>query len=114
MRIVSLLPSATEIICSLGLNDQLVGVTHECDYPSFVVDLPKVTQTLIPHDASSAEIDSLVRERLQTQKALYTLDMPTLETLQPDLIVTQALCDVSPWRKKKCVPLLARYPVCRG
>jgi iron complex transport system substrate-binding protein len=94
MRIVSLLPSATEIICSLGLNDQLVGVTHECDYPPFVVDLPKVTQTLIPHDASSAQIDLLVRERLQTQKALYSLDMPTLEKLRPDLIVTQALCDV--------------------
>jgi iron complex transport system substrate-binding protein len=94
MRIVSLLPSATEIVATLGLNDQLVGVTHECDYPPFVKALPKVTRTLIPHDASSARIDSLVREKLQTQKALYTLDMPTLEKLRPNLIVTQALCDV--------------------
>lgn len=94
MRIVSLLPSATEIICALGLDDQLVGVTHECDYPAFVTRLPKVTQTLIPHDAPSARIDALVRERLQTQRALYTLDLPTLESLKPDLIVTQALCDV--------------------
>ena len=94
MRIVSLLPSATEIVCELGLGDNLVGVTHECDYPHFVVDLPRVTRTLIPHDASSREIDTLVRERLTTQKALYTLDMPTLERLAPDLIVTQALCDV--------------------
>lgn len=94
MRIVSLLPSATEIVCELGLGDDLVGVTHECDYPPFVGALPKVTRTLIPHDASSRDIDALVRERLLTQKALYTLDMPTLERLAPDLIVTQALCDV--------------------
>ncbi len=94
MRIVSLLPSATEIICGLGLRDQLVGVTHECDYPAGVSDLPKVTQTLIPHDATSGQIDSLVRERLQHQNALYSLDMPVLESLRPDLIVTQALCDV--------------------
>lgn len=94
MRIVSLLPSATEIVCALGLGDDLVGVTHECDHPRFVVGLPKVTQTLIPHDASSRDIDALVRERLKTQRALYTLDLPTLERLAPDLIVTQALCDV--------------------
>jgi iron complex transport system substrate-binding protein len=94
MRIVSLLPSATEIVCDLGLGDDLVGVTHECDHPRFVADLPKVTRTLIPHDAISRDIDALVRERLKTQKALYTLDLPTLERLRPDLIVTQALCDV--------------------
>ena len=94
MRIVSLLPSATEIICTLGLGDHLVGVTHECDYPEFVARLPKVTRTLIPSDASSAAIDGLVRQRLKTQLALYTLDLPTLERLDPDLIVTQALCDV--------------------
>jgi iron complex transport system substrate-binding protein len=94
MRIVSLLPSATEIICQLGLGEQLVGVTHECDFPPFVAKLPKVTRTLIPHEASSREIDALVQERMKTQRALYTLDLPTLERLAPDLIVTQALCDV--------------------
>lgn len=94
MRIVSLLPSATEIICALGLKDQLVGVTHECDYPPFVCQLPKVTRTLIPAEASSGEIDRLVRQRLQTERALYTLDLPVLQVLRPDLIVTQALCDV--------------------
>jgi iron complex transport system substrate-binding protein len=94
MRIVSLLPSATEIVCELGLGEHLVGVTHECDYPPFVRTLPKVTRTLIPHDASSRDIDALVRERLKTQRALYTLDLPTLEKLWPELIVTQALCDV--------------------
>jgi iron complex transport system substrate-binding protein len=94
MRIVSLLPSATEIICALGLEDELVGVTHECDYPPVVRHLPKVTNTLIPAEAPSADIDRLVRERLRTNRALYTLDLPTLEGLRPDLIVTQALCDV--------------------
>ena len=94
MKIVSLLPSATEIVCQLGLGDQLVGVTHECDYPPFVQQLPKVTKTLIPHQATSREIDALVRERSQTQAALYSLDLPVLQRLQPDLLVTQALCDV--------------------
>jgi iron complex transport system substrate-binding protein len=94
MRIVSLLPSATEIVCELGLGGQLVGVTHECDYPSFVRQLPKVTRTLIPHDATSRQIDGLVRERLKTKKALYTLDQAVLERLRPELIVTQSLCEV--------------------
>jgi iron complex transport system substrate-binding protein len=94
VKIVSLLPSATEIVCQLGLGESLVGVTHECDFPPFVKSLPKVTRTLIPHDATSHQIDALVRERLKSQKALYTLDLPTLEQLQPDLLVTQALCDV--------------------
>ncbi|MCS7270327.1 MAG: cobalamin-binding protein [Gemmataceae bacterium] len=91
---VSLLPSATEIICSLGLEEQLVGVTHECDYPEWVSRLPRVTRSLIPAGAGSRQIDALVREKLQTQRALYTLDWPVLEQLCPDLLVTQALCDV--------------------
>ena len=94
MRIISLLPSATEIICALGLEKQLVGVTHECDFPEFVRALPKVTRTPIPSHASSADIDELVRGQLKTSQSLYTLDLPTLESLRPDLIVTQALCEV--------------------
>lgn len=94
MRIVSLLPSATEMLCELGLADDLVGVTHECDEPPFVAGLPKVTRTLVPVESSSREIDELVRERLKAGRALYSLDMPTLERLRPELIVTQALCDV--------------------
>lgn len=94
MRIVSLLPSATEIICSLGLADFLVGVSHECDYPAQVMALPKVTTSLIPEAASSREIDALVREKLKTSKALYSLNQSVLEKLKPDLIITQALCDV--------------------
>jgi iron complex transport system substrate-binding protein len=94
VRIVSLLPSATEIICQLGLSDQLVGVTHECDYPDVVQRLPKVTRSFIPSDAASREIDCLVSERLRSARALYTLDLPVLRTLRPELIVTQTLCDV--------------------
>lgn len=94
MRIASLLPSATEMICGLGLRDSLVAVSHECDYPNEVIDLPKVTQTLIPEQATSNQIDSLVRERIKTELALYELDRAVFRSIEPDLIVTQALCDV--------------------
>lgn len=94
MRIVSLLPSATEIICQVGLAEHLVGVSHECDYPSFVKKLPSVTGSLIPKNASSAEIDEAVRKQLNSEKALYHLDMDVLKALKPDFIVTQSLCEV--------------------
>lgn len=94
MRIVSLLPSATEILCLLGLEDQLVGVTNECDFPPSVSRIAKVTRTLIPADAASGQIDQLVREQLRTRNALYALDLPVLERVRPDLIVTQTLCGV--------------------
>lgn len=94
MRIVSLLPSATEIICALGLEEHLVGVSHECDYPPSVRKLPRVTRTLIPADAPSAEIDRRVRSLMQENQPLYTLDLQVLEALKPDFIVTQALCGV--------------------
>ncbi|RMF40181.1 MAG: cobalamin-binding protein [Planctomycetota bacterium] len=93
-RIVSLLPSATEIVCALGVSDRLVGVSHECDYPSLVSGLPQVTHPLIPTDASGRQIDEIVREQLRSQQALYALDRAALEELQPDLIITQSLCDV--------------------
>ena len=94
MRIVSLLPSATEIICQVGLGEYIVGVSHECDYPSFVKELPNVTQSLIPKDASSLEIDVAVRKQLSTEKAIYHLDMEMLKELRPDFIITQSLCEV--------------------
>jgi iron complex transport system substrate-binding protein len=94
LRIVSLLPSATEIICAMGLGRRLVGVTHACDFPPRVRDLPKVTRTTIPPAAGSAVIDALVRESLARGGALYALDRRALETVRPDLIVTQALCEV--------------------
>ena len=94
MRIVSLLPSATEIICALGAQDQLVGVTLECDFPPAVASIPKVTRTNIPADFSSAELDAAVSASLDSSGTLYELDLPALEKLRPDLIVTQRLCDV--------------------
>ncbi|MEX0901850.1 MAG: cobalamin-binding protein [Pseudohongiellaceae bacterium] len=94
MRIVSLLPSATELICSLGLADSLVGVSHECDYPAAVKSLPAVTRSAINPQMTSQEIDQAVRQQLKTEQALYHLRMDVLEALKPDLIVTQALCDV--------------------
>ncbi len=94
MRIVSLLPSATEIICSIGLEDALVGVTHECDWPTTVRGKATVTHTLIPTDAESGAIDTLVREQLSGGDALYRLDLDALTRARPDLIVSQTLCDV--------------------
>jgi len=110
LRIVSLLPSATEIVAALGLEDRLVGVSHECDWPPSVARLPKVTSSRIAPSASSQEIDKSVREHLSDQMALYDLDGPTLERLQPDLIVTQALCDVCAVAEEDVRALAAKLP----
>jgi iron complex transport system substrate-binding protein len=94
-RIISLLPSATEIVYALGLGDRLVAVTHECDYPTDAASKPKATFSLIAQDALPAlEIDIAVREALRANGTLYDLDRAVLESLQPDLILTQQLCDV--------------------
>jgi iron complex transport system substrate-binding protein len=94
MRIVSLLPSATEIICALGLQEQLVAVSHECDYPESIADLPRITQSIIPHDLSPQGIDSAVNTAVSSGQALYQIDGDRLRGLAPDLIVTQGICDV--------------------
>ena len=95
MRIVSLLPSATEIAYALGLGDHVVGVTHECDYPTQVRDTNVVTRSMLDHtQASSAEIDALVSSQRREQLSIYHLEADLLGELQPDLILTQALCDV--------------------
>lgn len=94
MRIVSLLPSATELICGLGLRQQLVGVSHECDYPNSVIGLPVLTSSRIPEGLDSGSIDHLVTEQLKSDQALYDLNIDVLTSVRPDLIVTQALCDV--------------------
>ncbi len=95
MRIVSLLPSATEIVYALGLGDALVGVTHECDYPANTRSKPIVTRSLIDHaGATSEEIDQAVRQLLGDGLSLYALDHAQLAQLAPDLILTQALCEV--------------------
>jgi len=78
----------------VGLGKHLVGVSHECDYPLFVKDLPRVTKSMIPKEASSAEIDKAVRKQLNTENALYHLDLEVLKDLKPDFIITQSLCEV--------------------
>ena len=109
-RIVTLLPSATEIVCELGLREQLVGVTHECDYPPGVELLPHVTMSAIDHRASSADIDNQVREHLNTGNGLYTLDAKLLESLAPDLLVTQALCEVCAVSEDEVLAVLKHLP----
>ncbi len=94
MKIVSLLPSATEIVCALGLEDSLVAVTHECDYPPSVKNKPVITRSILPEGLTSAEIDAAVREQLSEAHSLYTIDQTLLVELAPDLILTQQLCDV--------------------
>jgi iron complex transport system substrate-binding protein len=94
-RIVSLLPSATEIICALGLADVLVAVTHECDYPSVVLGKPQITRSRLRPGMSSGEIDTAVRTQLASNAhSLYTIDRSLLAELKPDLVITQQLCAV--------------------
>ena len=94
MRIVSLVPHATEICFALGLGDQVVGVTHECDWPPEASDAAAVTRDLLEPGLSAAEIDAAVREITGKGEAIYQLDEQLLAELEPDLIVTQALCPV--------------------
>jgi iron complex transport system substrate-binding protein len=94
MRIVSLVPSATELLFALGLGDEITAVTHECDYPPQARELPKATRDVIGPGLSSAQIDRAVRELTEQGQSIYELDEALLERLQPDLIVTQELCTV--------------------
>ena len=95
MKIVSLLPSATEIVCALGLEENLVGITHECDFPASVAGKPHLTASRISHETmTSAEIDHAVRSQLDGHGSIYDLNTELLAELDPDLIITQELCDV--------------------
>ncbi len=93
-RIISLLPSSTEIICALGLRAQLVGVSHECDYPSDVVGLPILTEPKLDPRGTSSDIDTRVREIVQEGLSVYRLKTDALQELKPDVIVTQDQCEV--------------------
>jgi iron complex transport system substrate-binding protein len=94
LRIVSLISSATEILYLLGLGDRVVGVSHECDYPPETALKPRLTRSLVESSASSREIDDQVRALSSSQSALYTIDAEQLTVLAPELIITQAQCDV--------------------
>lgn len=96
MRILSLLPSATEIVYELGLGDDLVGVTFECDYPPEATSKPVVVHSAMPagRPLSSREIDDAVRERMDARAPLYALDRERIERLHPDVVLTQDLCRV--------------------
>ncbi|MSP79142.1 MAG: cobalamin-binding protein [Dehalococcoidia bacterium] len=95
MRICSLLPSATEIIFALGLGDQLVAVTHECDYPPEASRTPVITRSIIDHsNSSSREIHNHVASSVHSGSSIYALDQALLERLNPDVILTQELCEV--------------------
>jgi iron complex transport system substrate-binding protein len=94
VRVVSLLPSATEIICALGAAGELVGISHECDHPPEVVGLPSLTSSRLTVSGASASIDSSVRQLLRSALAIYDLDVDRLAKLDPELIVTQDLCEV--------------------
>ena len=94
MRIVSLVPHATELLFALGLGEEIVGVTHECDYPEAAREIQPVTYDVLPAGLSAAQIDAAVRERSEQGDSIYELDEELVRELEPDLIVTQALCHV--------------------
>jgi iron complex transport system substrate-binding protein len=104
MRIVSLLPSATEIVCALGLGDRLVGVSHSCDYPPSVNGLPRLSRPRANLDGrSSGEIDAAIRAAMRDYGSVYEIDVEALNGLEPDLVLTQGICDVCAVPEKQVV-----------
>jgi iron complex transport system substrate-binding protein len=110
MRIASLVPSATEMLFALGLGESVVGVTHECAYPPATAALPQLTATVLPPGLSAGEIDAAVKEVIGEGQALYTLDEERLAELEPDLILTQAVCEVCAVSYDDVVEVAARLP----
>ena len=94
MKIVTLLPSATEIVCSLGLQKSLIAVSHECDFPNDVTSLPRITSSIIPGNLSTNQIDASVENAVRNGDVLYQVNGDLLSKLKPDLIITQGICDV--------------------
>src|SRR6202040_568649 len=93
-RIVTLLPSATEIVCALGFEDQLVGRSHECDFPRSVARVPGLTEPKFDPEGTSAEIDQRVKKIVGDALSVYRVDAAKLRELRPDVIVTQSQCEV--------------------
>lgn len=110
MRIASLVPSATEMLFALGLGDDVVAVTHECDYPPRAKGLPHLTRTVLAEGLAPGEIDAAVKATVGEGLALYELDETRLAEVEPDLIVTQAVCDVCAVSFDDVVEVAARLP----
>jgi len=110
VRIVSLVPHATELCFAIGLGDELIAVTHECDYPPAVASLPRVTRDKLPPGLDAAAIDAAVRERTEAGEAIYALDEAMLRELEPDLIITQELCPVCAVSYEEVAALAAGLP----
>jgi iron complex transport system substrate-binding protein len=110
MKIASLVPSATEMLFALGLGGSVVGVTHECDFPPEAAGLPQLTATVLPAGLDAGGIDAAVKEVIGEGRALYTLDEELLAELAPDLIVTQAVCEVCAVSYDDVVAVAAKLP----
>jgi iron complex transport system substrate-binding protein len=110
MRIASLVPSSTEMLFAIGLGDDVVGVTHECDWPPEARELPHLTNTVLPEGLSAGEIDAAVKQVVGEGRALYSLDEARLAELAPDLIVSQAVCDVCAVSYEDVVAVAERLP----
>ncbi|HVQ57506.1 MAG TPA: cobalamin-binding protein [Solirubrobacterales bacterium] len=110
MRIASLVPSSTEMLFAIGLGESVVGVTHECDWPAAARELPHLTATVLPEGLNAGEIDAAVKQVVGESRALYSLDEARLAELAPDLIVTQAVCDVCAVSYEDVVAVAARLP----
>ncbi|HTZ33889.1 MAG TPA: cobalamin-binding protein [Methylomirabilota bacterium] len=111
MRIVSLLPSATETLFALGFHDEIVGVSHECDFPAEALTKTRVVSSRIPKGISPAEIDRIVREHVERGESIYAIDKRLLEELKPDLIVTQDLCHVCAATPEELGAVLAQISI---
>src|SRR5262245_51819304 len=107
-RIVSLIASATEIVCALGHEASLVGRSHECDFPPSVQRLPALTRARIPTEAPSGEIDRAVKSLLSQALSIYEVDAERLAALGPDLVVTQSQCDVCAVSEEEVVQALSQ------
>jgi iron complex transport system substrate-binding protein len=110
MRIASLVPHATELLFALGCDDEVLAVTHECDWPPHAAELPKLTRDALPEGLPAAEIDQAVRARTLEGLAIYELDEQALADAEPDLIVTQALCPVCAVSYEEVAEIAGRLP----